>query len=144
MAVTLHTRQAFALIALLTTGIAPAQALTLGPLRMAASRGIFQISNSEPRLIRLSLGVYGVNGTKGARSPSTQPLPLAEAESMVRIRPISFRLGPGQSRLVSYRVLHPSRSFYICGVSPSGLYTLRVCSLWPGSDRVSSLPVPVI
>ena len=133
-------RQALACLALLVAAPSAGLALTLGPMRLQNSRGLVQIANSESRLIRLRLGLYGVLGAGPTRSPSLVPLPLAEAERLIRLRPTSFRLGPGQTRGVSYRVLSPSRPFYVCGVTPSGLFTLRVCSLWPGLDRASLSP----
>ncbi len=136
------TRQTLVLLVLLLTNQAPALALTLGPMRLGSSRGLVQIANSEPRLIRLRLGVYGAIGSGLARSPSLVPLPLTESETLIHLRPTSFRLGPGQSRVVSYRVLTLTRPFYVCGVTPAGLFTLRVCSLWPGQGPASLSPAP--
>jgi len=121
---------------------APALAFGQAPLRLSESRGVVQLSNPSERSIRLNLQVFAVVQQQGRASAALTPLPLEQAERLIRLRPSQFRLAPGASRIVPYTVLDPSQDFFLCGVSLQGLFTVRVCSRWRSAAASSAAAFP--
>ena len=125
-------------------GMAGSPALAFGqaPLSLSERRGVLQLNNPDDSSIALSLQLFAVTAQQGRTSAELTPLPAEQAEQLIRIRPTQFRLGPGASRTLPYTVLDPSRDFFLCGVSPQGLFTVRVCSRWrsQASPPATALP----
>ena len=115
-------------VALLTAS--HAQALGLSPLLLEQRRGVLQVSNTSDRLQRVELQVFRVRQVQGRSTAELTPLPPAEAEALIRLRPSVFRLGPGASRVIAYSVAQDQPSFYVCGTSLQGLVQARICSRW--------------
>jgi hypothetical protein len=109
---------------------APALAFGQAPLSLSDRKGYLQLSNPSERNIQLNLQVFPVVQQQGRASADLTPLPPEQAEQLIRLRPTQLRLTPGASRTLPYTVLDPSRDFFLCGVSPQGLFTVRVCSRW--------------
>ena len=107
-----------------------ALALGLSPLVLEQRRGVLQVSNNSDRLQRVELQVFRVRQVKGRSTADLTPLPPAEAEALIRLRPSVFRLGPGASRVIPYSVAPDQPSFYVCGTSLQGLVQARICSRW--------------
>jgi hypothetical protein len=115
-----------------------AQALSLTPLRIETSRGQIQIANSSDRSIQVQLQVYGPRLVDGVKTAAVDPLGEDIADNLIRLKRSVFRLGPGASRLVPYRIVSSTQPFYVCGTSLQGLFNVRVCSRWvvpPSSTR---------
>ena len=136
--------RAMASLGLVLLGIAGSPTLAFGqaPLSLSERRGVLQLNNPDQRSIELSLQLFAVAAQQGRASAELTPLPPEQAEQLIRIRPTQFRLGPGASRTLPYTVLDPSRDFFLCGVSPQGLFTVRVCSRWrsQASPPAAALP----
>ena len=136
--------RAMAVLGLALFGIAGGPALAFGqaPLSLSERRGVLQLHNPDQRSIQLSLQLFAVTAQQGRASAELTPLPPEQAEQLIRIRPTRFRLGPGASRTLPFTVLDPSRDFFLCGVSPQGLFTVRVCSRWrsQASPPAAALP----
>ena len=107
-----------------------AYALGLSPLLLEQRRGVLQVSNTSDRLQRVELQVFRVRQVQGRSTAELTPLPPAEAEALIRLRPSVFRLGPGASRVIAYSVAQDQTSFYVCGTSLQGLVQARICSRW--------------
>ena len=108
----------------------PALALGLSPLVLEQQRGMLQVSNSSDRLQRVELQVFRVRQVQGRSTAELIPLPPAEAEALIRLRPSVFRLGPGAGRVIPYSVAPDNPSFYVCATSLQGLVQARICSRW--------------
>ena len=121
---------------------APALAFGQAPLSLSERKGVLQLSNPSERSIRLELQVFPVVQQQGRSSADLTPLTPEQAEQLIRLRPTQFRLGPGASRTLPYTVLDPSRDFFLCGVSPQGLFTVRVCSRWRSAPSRSAAASP--
>lgn len=107
-----------------------AYALGLSPLLLEQRRGVLQVSNTSDRLQRVELQVFRVRQVQGRSTAELSPLPQAEAEALIRLRPSVFRLGPGASRVIPYNVAQDQPSFYVCGTTLQGLVQARICSRW--------------
>jgi hypothetical protein len=107
-----------------------AQALSLTPLRIEASRGQLQIANSSERSIQVQLQVFSPRLVDGIKTAAVDPLSEDIAENLIQLKRSVFRLGPGATRLVPYRILTSTQPFYVCGTSLQGLFNVRVCSRW--------------
>jgi P pilus assembly chaperone PapD len=107
-----------------------AQALSLTPMRIETSRGQLQISNSSDRSIQIQLQVYGPRLVDGFKTAAVDPLDEDTADNLIRLKRSVFRLGPGATRLVPYRIVSSTQPFYVCGTSLQGLFNVRVCSRW--------------
>ena len=105
-------------------------ALGLSPMVLEQPRGVLQVSNTSDRLQRVELQVFRVRQIEGRNTAELTPLPTAEAEALIRLRPSVFRLGPGASRVIAYNVAPDQPSFYVCGTSLQGLVQARICSRW--------------
>lgn len=123
---------------LLVRSCLPALGFTQAPLTLPRSKGAIQLSNTSERSIELSLQVFTVINQDGRSSAALVPLPVEQAEQLIRLRPTQMRLASGATRTISYTVLDPSRDFFLCGVSSQGLFMLRVCSRWRPAFAVSS------
>lgn len=124
--------QVVAGLGLVLLGLPSAPALAFGqsPLTLGERKGYLQLTNPDARNIQLKLQVFPVVLQQGRASADLTPLPPEQAEQLIRLRPTQLRLAPGASRTLPYTVLDPSRDFFLCGVSPQGLFTVRVCSRW--------------
>jgi hypothetical protein len=111
-------------------GASESLALGLSPLLLEQRRGIIQVTNNSDRLQRVELKVFPIRQVQGRSTAELTPLPPAEAEELIRLRPSSFRLGPGASRVITYSVAQEHPSFYVCGTSLQGLVQARICSRW--------------
>ena len=114
----------------------PAFSFSLAPLEIQKASGLFRISNSLARSIRIDIKVYPVQSQKdGTSTISSTPLSDAEAEQLIRLRPSSFRLGSNAVRNVTYRLIDASTParFYVCAETPQGITRLRICSRWAPS-----------
>ena len=130
-------------LGLLLLGWPSEAALAFGqtPLTLNTARGSLQLTNPAERSIQLNLQVFAVQHQQGRDLAVLTPLPVEQAEQLIRLRPSQFRLGPGASRTIAYTVLDPSRDFFLCGVSLQGLFTVRVCSRWRSvPSQPASLP----
>lgn len=117
-----------------------AQALSLTPLRIETSRGQLQIANSGDRSIQVQLHVFSQRTVGDIKTAGLEPLDKEIADKLIRLRRSVFRLGPGDTRLVPYRIVSSSQPFYVCGTSLQGLFNVRVCSR--SVVLVSSVPGP--
>ncbi len=106
------------------------QALSLAPMVLKESRGILQISNRQTRSRIVEIRAYPVRIVNGVASAALQPYSPEEQQVLVQLRPTSTRLRWQSSRTITYRILDPSRSFYICATSPQENTLLRICSRW--------------
>lgn len=127
---------------LLTLQSGAALAFSQAPLSLQKNRGVLQLSNPGERTIRINLQVFPVQQQAGRASAGLNPLPMEEAEQLIRLKTTQFRLSAGSSRTLPYTVLNPSRDFFLCGVSPQGLFTVRVCSRWRAQQSVQSADSP--
>jgi len=123
---------------LLLRSCLPALGFTQAPLTLPRSKGAIQLSNTSERSIELSLQVFAVVHQGGKPSAALAPLPVEQAEQVIRLRPTQMRLASGSTRTIPYTVFDPSRDFFLCGVSAQGLFMLRVCSRWRPAFAVSS------
>jgi hypothetical protein len=106
------------------------QALSLAPMVLKESRGILQISNRQTRCRIVEIRAYPVRIVNGVASAALQPYSPEEQQILVQLRPTSTRQRWQSSRTITYRILDPSRSFYICATSPQENTLLRICSRW--------------
>jgi hypothetical protein len=118
----------------ISTWLLPSQveALGMGPLTLEKPTGELDVSNNSDRLIKIEIQVFTPRKVKGLSTAGGTAIPAERAESIIRLRPQHFRLGPKSGRRIRYRILDTHNPFYICAVSPSGLLIVRVCSRWPG------------
>lgn len=107
-----------------------ARAFSLAPMQLDHQRGQLQVSNSGDRMIRVNLQVLPPRQVNGRTTAGATPLSAEEAEQRIQLRPSSFRLGPGASRLITYRVTPDQPPFYLCGTSLQNLLQVRICSSW--------------
>ena len=107
-----------------------ARALSLAPMQLEHQRGQLQVSNRSDRLIRVNLQVFPPRQVNGRTTAAATPLSTEEAEQRIQLRPTSFRLGPGASRVITYRVTPDQQPFYLCGTSLQNLLQVRICSSW--------------
>jgi hypothetical protein len=137
-------RRGLAGLGLVLLGMPSGPALAFGqaPLSLSERRGVVQLNNPGQRSLRLHLQVFAAVPQQGRASAALTPLPLEQAERLIRLRPSQFRLAPGASRTVSYTVLDPSQDFFLCGVSLQGLFTVRVCSRWRSAAAASAAAFP--
>ncbi|MCX5946386.1 MAG: hypothetical protein NTZ53_14045 [Cyanobacteria bacterium] len=119
-----------------------AQAFSLSPLRIEANRGQLQIGNSSDRTIRVQLQVFAPRQVNGIKTAGLEPLADEIADNLIQLRPSVFRLGPGATRVVPYRIVSTSQPFYVCGTSLQGLFNMRVCSRWAAAAPSSALAAP--
>ena len=115
-----------------------AHALSLTPLRIETSRGQLQIANSSDRSIQVQLQVFSPRLVDGIKTAAVDPLGEEIADNLIHLKRSVFRLGPGATRLVPYRIVSSTQPFYVCGTSLQGLFNVRVCSRWvvpPSSTR---------
>lgn len=127
---------AIPLLGLLQTS--SAQALSLTPLKIENIRGQLEIGNKSDRSIQIQLQVFSQRQVGGIKTAGVEPLGKESADKVIRLRRSVFRLGPGSTRLIPYRIVSPSQPFYVCGTSLQGLFNVRVCSRW----EVSASLVP--
>jgi hypothetical protein len=99
-------------------------------MRLDHQRGQLQVSNSGDRMIRVNLQVFTPRQVNGRTTAGATPLSAEEAEQRIQLRTSSFRLGPGASRLITYRVTPDQPPFYLCGTSLQNLLQVRICSSW--------------
>jgi hypothetical protein len=108
------------------------EAFTMGPLEMLKTSGHLDVRNDSQDSIRVLLQVYKVSRLNGQVNPAAQPMSLEESQAVVHYRPRSLRMAGSSSRAINYRIVDPLQPFFICGETPSGMLTLRVCSYWRG------------
>ena len=108
----------------------PALAFNQAPLSLKETRGVIQLSNPSARTLDLNLGVFAVIQKDGRPSAELMPMPVEQAEQLIRLRPTQVRLSSGATRTIPYTILDSKNDFFVCGVSSQGLVTLRVCSRW--------------
>jgi hypothetical protein len=108
----------------------PALAFNQAPLSLKETRGVIQLSNPSARTLDLNLGVFAVIQKDGRPSAELTPMPVEQAEQLIRLRPTQVRLSSGATRTIPYTILDSKNDFFVCGVSSQGLVTLRVCSRW--------------
>lgn len=70
----------------------------------------------------------------GALTASLEPFSQQEQDSLVRIRPAGGRIARGATRNITYTIIDPTRSFYLCAVTQEGSFMLRICSRWEASS----------
>jgi hypothetical protein len=117
-------------------------ALGLSPMRLETRRGQLQVSNTSDRLMRVELQVFPERQVQGRPTAALTPLPAAEAEALIRLRPSVFRLGPGASRVIPYSVGTANQTFYVCGTSLQSLLHVRICSRWLSGASASGRKSP--
>jgi hypothetical protein len=117
-------------------------ALGLTPMRLESRRGQLQVSNTSDRLMRVELQVFPERRVQGRPTAALTPLPAAEAEALIRLRPSVFRLGPGASRVIPYSVGTANQTFYVCGTSLQSLLHVRICSRWLSGASASGRKSP--
>jgi len=105
-------------------------AFSLTPLRIDQKRGELQISNDTDRPIKVQLHVFAPRTVKGFTTAGLEPLSEEAREALITLRHSKFRLGPGSTRLLAYKVLNTDKPFYICGITLQGFFNVRVCSRW--------------
>jgi hypothetical protein len=108
----------------------PALAFNQAPLSLKETRGVIQLSNPSARTLDLNLGVFAVIQKDGRPSAELTPMPVEQAEQLIRLRPTQVLLSSGATRTIPYTILDSKSDFFVCGVSSQGLVTLRVCSRW--------------
>lgn len=107
-------------------------AFSMTPITMETARGILQIFNGDPRAIPFSVKAYPPRRVDGVQTAALEPFSQQEQDALVHIRPSGGRISRGTTRNIKYLVLNPSRSFYLCAVTQSGSFVLRICSRWQG------------
>lgn len=124
--------------------IGSAQAFSIAPLRIEANRGQLQIGNPSDRTIKVQLQVFSPRQVGGIDTAGLKPLADEQADQWVQFRPSIFRIGPGASRTVPYRIVTPTQPFYICGTTLQSIFNVRVCSRWvpSASSSASARPMP--
>jgi len=108
----------------------PALAFNQAPLSLNETRGVIQLSNPSARTLDLNLGVFAVIQKDGRPSAELMPMPVEQAEQLIRLRPTHVGLSSVASLTIPYTILVSKCDFFVCGVSSQGLVTLRVCSRW--------------
>jgi hypothetical protein len=112
------------------------KAFSLTPMRLESPTGTIQIRNSISRVARIELKIYPATTSEAGKSiPSSTPLPDAEVDRLIRLRPSSFRLGVNGVRNVSYKLIDANTSarFFVCAETTQGITRLRHCSRWAPS-----------
>jgi hypothetical protein len=105
------------------------------PITLETARGILKVFNSDPRAIPFTIKACPPRRVEGVQTAALEPFSQQEQDSLVRIRPSGGRISRGMTRNINYSVLNPSRSFYLCAVTQSGTFVLRICSRGRGSPR---------
>lgn len=85
------------------------------------------------RSIRVDVKVYPATAQQdGSTTIASTPLSDEELEKLIRLRPISFRLGINAVRNVTYKLLDAKTSarFYVCAETMEEFAKLRICSRW--------------
>jgi hypothetical protein len=105
-------------------------------MKLEKASGLLQITNKTARSIRVEIKVYGTTAQKdGTSTVSSTPLPDADVDQLIRLRPSSFRLGSNAVRNVTYKLIDattPAR-FFVCAETTQGITRLRICSRWAPS-----------
>lgn len=133
---------AIAIPALVLLQPSSAQAFSLAPLKIETQRGQLQIGNPSDRAIRVQLQVFSPRLVDGVKTAGLDPLADDVADNLIQLRSSVFRLGPGATRLVPYRIVSTSQPFYVCGSSLQSLFNVRVCSRWAAAAPSSALAAP--
>lgn len=120
--------------------IGAAHALSMAPLTLDTPSGYIQTSNPTQRSLKVTLEIRKMVMEGNVAVPAAQPISEDEFIKLIRIRPRTFTLAPGQKRSLAYKILDPAATppLFLCSVANHSFYRLRVCSRWAGSAAASA------
>ncbi|MEB3350546.1 MAG: hypothetical protein VKO00_11075 [Cyanobacteriota bacterium] len=125
-------------VALLPAGAA--RALSMAPLTLDTTTGYIQTANPTQRSLKVTLEVRLQIMDGDMAVPAAKPLSEEDFLKLIRIRPRSFTLAPGQKRSLPYKILDPEATppLFLCSVANHSFYRLRVCSRWAGPSSAKA------
>jgi hypothetical protein len=111
-----------------------AQGFSLSPMLLEQKKGIVQVTNRSNRSIQMDVQAFPIREVDGAPTAALAPFSKEDQDRLIRLRPHNARVRSNASRNISYQILDPSTSFYLCALTQTDTLLLRICSAWRASS----------